>query len=414
LTNASSEVTPLASIATGRITSLFKDDFALRAAAMTDAVQGRRVLCIGGSGSIGSATIEQLCLFAPATLHIVDQNENSLSEVVRIYRSSSAANNIADFKALPIDYGSPVMHRFLTDGRSYDLVLNFAAIKHVRSEKDIYSILQMFDTNLLKQARLLGWLADLGFEGRYFSVSTDKAANPSSFMGATKRVMEHVIFSSETATPNATVTSARFANVAFSDGSLLKSFESRLSRGEPLATPSDTKRYFVSLQEAGQICLLASATGPGGAIIIPRLDPTHHLVELVTVARQFLARHGWEAAIYLSETEAGAAVARDRVKGRWPLLLTPLDTSGEKSFEEFVGEGERTFEIGLPNLLAVAYRPLESGKLAHAIDEIERLLTVASPLMGPTKKSLKDILGQLEPSFFFSHRETGKNLDDRR
>ena len=199
----------------------------------------------------------------------------------------------------------------------------------------------MFDTNIIKQARLLGWLAEQGFSGRYFSVSTDKAANPASIMGATKRVMEHVMFDDDVSPVRAAaITSARFANVAFSNGSLLQSFATRLAKREPLAVPRDTQRYFVSLQKSGQICLAAATLPPDRLIVIPRLDPREHLVSLQDVAERFLRRNGLEPACYVDEEAARFGVEQERASGRWPLLLSPLDTSGEKPYEEFVGEGE--------------------------------------------------------------------------
>jgi FlaA1/EpsC-like NDP-sugar epimerase len=406
---------PLSEVATGRTRSLFVDDIHLCGNDLRSSVETRRILCIGGSGSIGFSTLEQLAALSPAVLHIVDQNENSLTEATRVFRAAGLPGGGAntEFRALPLDYGAQVMRQFIQAEGPYDIVLNFAAIKHVRSEKDVYSTLQMFDTNLLKQAQLLKWLSETGFKGRYFSVSTDKAANPTSMMGATKRAMEHVMFSPETGPKfAASVTSARFANVAFSDGSLLKSFEHRLARGEPLAAPRDTSRYFVSLEEAGQLCLIAAASAPTRSIVIPRLDPAIHLVDLAVVAERFLARHGWEARRYGSEFEATSAMHHDRAKGRWPLLLTPLDTSGEKPYEEFVGEEEETFEIGLPNLLALNYRPPAAGGVGELMAEVESLVMRGSRL--PTKEALKALLGRLEPSFLATHRETGLSLDDRR
>lgn len=306
------------------------------------------------------------------------------------------------------------MQMFLRQEGPYDVVLNFAAIKHVRSEKDAFCVLQMLDTNVLKQARFLRWLDGVGFGGRYFSVSTDKAANPTSMMGATKRIMEHLIFAAETAlTIPTAVTSARFANVAFSNGSLLQSFDRRLARGEPLSAPRDTRRYFISLEEASQICLIAGAVAPHRTIVIPRLDARKHLVSLQEVAERFLAWHGYAAQPYDDECEARANVARDATAGRWPLLLTLLDTSGEKPYEEFVGEGEQVVEIGCESLLGVDYRPARAGTLVGLISEIVRYFESAGTGMRVDKEILKGIIGEVEPRFLQSHRETGRSLDQR-
>lgn len=407
----------LSSIATGRSHALFDGDVEACRDRIEDAVRGRRVLCVGAAGSIGMSTTALLADFVPAALHVVDQNENGLAELVRSFRSRASSIAVGDLRALPLDYGSEAMRLFLHAEEPYDLILNFAAIKHVRSEKDAFSVLQMFDTNFLKQARFLGHLNELDFKGRYFSVSTDKAANPTSMMGASKRVMEHVMFAVETAPAQASaVTSARFANVAFSNGSLLQSFQLRLDRGEPLAAPKDTRRYFVSLEESGQICLLATTIAPPRAIVIPRLDPREHLVRLQEVAERFLRRNGFEPALYEDEDAARRSVAHERGRGRWPLLLTALDTSGEKPFEEFVGEGETTIEIGLPNLLAVRYRPAPPNSVARLTAEIAQILrirTAGEAAVPIDKFALKRMLGQVEPRFLESHRETGRHLDER-
>ena len=241
------------SVATGRARDLFEEDMRVADAALRRWVEGRRVLAIGAAGTIGAATVETLLPYAPSSIVAIDQNENALAELVRRLRSRPEGLGPIDFRTLPIDYGAPVMRRLIADEQPFDLVLHFAAIKHVRSEKDPYSLLQMIDTNIVKLVRLLSLLGDRGFAGRFFAVSTDKAANPSSFMGATKRVMEHVAFQiGADIAPGAEVVSARFANVAFSNGSLLQSFEHRLALGQPLAAPRDTRRYFVSRREAGR------------------------------------------------------------------------------------------------------------------------------------------------------------------
>lgn len=232
----------------GRPSSLFAADMNDNAEALAQVVRGRSILVVGGGGSIGSATTELLVELRPARLHVVDISENYLAELVRSVRNGSYAVGAVDFQTLPIDFGSAIMQRFLQENGPYDVVLNFAALKHVRSEKDPYSLLQMIDTNVVRQARFRRWLTETGC-GRYFVVSTDKAANPTSLMGATKRLMEDVLFD---ARPEGAFvcTSARFANVAFSNGSLLQSFLCRLAARQPLAAPCDTRRYFISRRES--------------------------------------------------------------------------------------------------------------------------------------------------------------------
>jgi len=403
-----------AQVATGRATSLFAPTLAANSDAVAAAVTGKRVLAIGAAGSIGSHTVQTLAGFQPAALHVVDQNENGLAELVRQYWSMPEVPQIADFRTWALDYGAPVMRALLSAEGPYDLVLNFAAIKHVRSEKDAFSLIQMFDTNIVKQARLLGWLAETSSDGRYFCVSTDKAANPVSFMGATKRIMEHVLFDPAFAVgQRGAITSARFANVAFSNGSLLQSFEARLARGEPLACPEGVRRYFVSLEESGHICTLAATLAPGGHIVIPDLDPQAHLVPVRQVAEAFLAAHGLEAAPYQDAAQAKAALATDPARGRWPLILTAPDTPGEKPYEEFVAEGETVRDIGLDVLKAVPWAGLRhGGSVAALVGELEALCVGARPL--PTEKdALKALIATLEPAFLNSHIASTKSLDAR-
>jgi FlaA1/EpsC-like NDP-sugar epimerase len=396
---------------------LFSADIQKFAGTLEKRVRGSRILAIGAAGSIGSSTVEVLASYEPASLHVVDQNENELAELVRTLRSREQSLSVEDFRTLPLDYGSPAMRLLIHEQAPYDVVLNFAAIKHVRSEKDVFSMLQMFDTNFRKQAQLLRWLKETGFSGRFFSVSTDKAANPSSFMGASKRLMEHVMFSGEAAEGlEATTTSARFANVAFSNGSLLQSFERRLQQGQPLAAPRDTRRYFVSLEESGQLCALASVCGPDRHIIVPKLNPDEHLLLLEDMARGFLESMGYTPAIMSDETEARASVGKLRAEGRWPLLLTPLDTAGEKPYEEFIAEGETARDVGFNELMAVAYKPAEKGLVSALIDDVEAIFREGATATRPPtldRDHLKNLVARIEPSFLTTHKSSDKSLDLR-
>lgn len=407
----------LASLATGRSVPLFSGDLRQLAGTLEERVRGRRILAIGAAGSIGSSTVEVLAGYEPASLHVVDQNENELAELVRTLRSREQALPVEDFRTMPLDYGSPAMRLLIHEQAPYDIVLNFAAIKHVRSEKDVFSMLQMFDTNFRKQAQLLRWLRETGFLGRFFSVSTDKAANPSSFMGASKRLMEHVMFSGEAAEGlEATITSARFANVAFSNGSLLQSFERRLQQGQPLAAPRDTRRYFVSLEESGQLCALASVCGPDRHIIVPKLNPDEHLLLLEDMARGFLEKSGFKPEIMTDEAEARSSVGKLRAEGRWPLLLTPLDTAGEKPYEEFIAEGETALDVGFNELMAIAYKPAEKGLVSALIDDVEAIFREGATAARPPsldKDHLKNLVARIEPSFLTTHKSSDKSLDLR-
>jgi FlaA1/EpsC-like NDP-sugar epimerase len=401
----------LGAIATGRNASLFAEDIAASESQIATQLRGARVLVIGGAGSIGSSTVRQLARFDTAALHIVDMNENGLVEVVRDLRGSATSVKTADFQLLPLDFGSSMMARFIQGEAAYDFVLNFAAVKHVRSEKEICSVLHMLDTNVSKQARLLRWLHARNPSTRYFSVSTDKAANPVNLMGASKRLMEHVMFSSAVV-PHSELraTSARFANVAFSDGSLLQGWLHRMDKSQPLAVPRDTRRFFVSLRESGELCLIAALMGQPRSLVVPRLDAETDLHDLQSVAEGFLRSRGFEPRLYESVQDAIANLDSDRAAGRYPLVLTPLDTSGEKPYEEFVGEGETTFELGLRHLVGVQYRPPpDVDALTRLLDTVERL--VADPAMPASKAQIVASCRAVVPEF--AHAETGKRLDDR-
>jgi FlaA1/EpsC-like NDP-sugar epimerase len=404
------DVLSLSHLATGRTESLFADDVESRREELSSRIRGSRVLIVGGAGSIGAATVAAVAAYRPRSLHVIDHNENTLVELVRTLRSDPAGLSVPDFRCLPIDFGSTIMQRMLREEAAYDYVLNFAALKHVRSEKDVCSLLQMLTTNLIKQTWLLRWLAEKKGLKRYFCVSTDKAANPVNLMGASKRAMEHVVFSGETSPSlTAETVSARFANVAFSDGSLLDGFLRRLQKGQPLAVPRETRRYFISLVEAGQICLLAAFCAPHRHTVVPRLDPASDLHDLQSVAEAVLRRAGFQPAIYGDESEARTRVPADLEAGRYPLLLAPLDTSGEKPYEEFLGENETAVEIGMRQLLAIHYLPAPRGTVATLIAELERY--VANADVPVDKATIVARLAAAVPQFH--HVETGKTLDHR-
>lgn len=395
-------------VVTRRPVSLFHDDIEEQRGRLEEGVRSRRILVVGGGGSIGGITTRLIADLEPRALHVVDQSENYLAELVRDLRGrpSGLAPSI-DFRTIPIDYGSPIMERLLADAEPYDAVLNFAALKHVRSEKDLYSVLQMLDTNIVKHIRFKNWLARGGHGARYFAVSTDKAANPTSLMGASKRLMEDLVFNIA-ADQSHSVTSARFANVAFSNGSLLQGFIHRLERAQPLAAPRETKRYFVSHREAGELCMLATFAAPSRHVVFPKMDPRTELQTLESIASKFLAAHGYEAAFFDDEGQARGAVRDSAARGRWPVLLTPLDTSGEKPYEEFVGEGETLEDVGFKALMAVphkASRAIQEGLL----DKICRL--VDDPMEEANKA---DIVSAIQKTLAnFRHHESGKNLDQR-
>jgi FlaA1/EpsC-like NDP-sugar epimerase len=390
----------------GRPTSLFAPDVAAHRATIGEQLAGARILVVGGGGSIGSVTTQLLFQYVPTAIHVVDQSENYLAELVRNVRGSIDVDPRTDFRLLPIDFGGPICQRLIRDERPYDVVLNFAALKHVRSEKDVYSLLQMLDTNVVRQARFKEWIAERGGTQRYFGVSTDKAANPASLMGATKRLMEDVLFTVGTAA-GTTVTSARFANVAFSNGSLPQAWLRRLELGQPLAVPRETRRYFVTQREAGEICVLAASLGKDGEILIPRLDPESELRVLESLAVKVLNLFNLEPVLFTDEAEARRSLEGLKASKRWPLLLTPRDTSGEKAYEEFVGDEETAHEIGLEQLCALRHAsPRVDKKLIRTLEAL-----IADSSLSTTKGDIVAALMAAIPNFH--HVETEKTLDSR-
>jgi FlaA1/EpsC-like NDP-sugar epimerase len=395
-------------VVTRRKGSLFRSDLNAHSAEISAQLRGRRVLVIGGGGSIGSATTCLLLGYAPSAVHVIDQNENYLVELVRYLRGRPIGLTTGDFRTLPIDYGSPVMERFLREAeRPYEVVFNFAALKHVRSEKDIYSVLQMLDTNLVRHARFKNWLCKYGHARLYFAVSTDKAANPTSLMGASKRLMEDLIFGLHAAEAQST-TSARFANVSFSNGSLLDGFLHRLAARQPLAAPSDTRRYFISQIEAGELCLIAALLAPDKHVAFPNLNPSEELQSLESIAVRVLEHFGLAPVFYEDEEGARRDLERVARTGRWPLLLTPLNTSGEKSHEEFVGNGETTVDIGMQAIRALSHVP--SRAIGSKLFERFGLL-IEDPNRPVNIDRIVAEIGRALESF--CHVDTGNNLDQR-
>jgi FlaA1/EpsC-like NDP-sugar epimerase len=400
----------LSHLATGRSTPLFEQDLEMRRELIRGELMGRRALVIGAAGSIGSSTTCLLAGFNPRALHLVDHNENGLTELMRDLRSGQLDLAGIDLRTLPIDFGSPVMERFLLDQEPYDYVLNFAALKHVRSEKDVYSLAAMLDTNIEKPARLMQWLKRMGIRRAYFSVSTDKAANPVNLMGASKRLMEHLLFSDEFGGGlGVRVSSARFANVAFSDGSLLYGFLRRMEKRQPLAVPAATRRFFVSLHEAGIICLLACVCAPHNCLLIPRMCAEKDLRDLQAIASGLVELCGMSPRFFADEDEAREAVKTLLPQKVYPVLVTPLDTSGEKPFEEFIGDGEEALDLGFHDLLGVSVRAPAKGALPQFLEFFSRIMS--EPGTPVTKGQLLGEIQRVVPELH--HIETGKSLDGR-
>jgi nucleoside-diphosphate-sugar epimerase len=406
---------------TGRESPLFADDCERLASELRERIAGKRLLVVGGAGTIGAATTVELASLSPEVLLVMDPSENNSVELLRTLRSTAPAYD-GEVVVAPLDYGSPLAQRWLERQRPIDLVLVFAALKHVRSERDEFSLLRMLDVNVVAADRFLAACRRTG-HGRdgVFFVSTDKAAAPVSMMGASKRAMEALLWAHAnagapaslldggSAAPIDRASSARFANVAFSDGSLPWGFLQRIEKRQPLALPGDVRRYFISPREAGQLCLLAALLCPDQHFLIPRLDPRSDLTTFYAVAAATLREYGLEPAPYDDPAQARQAVAVEIARGRYPVVVTSGDTSGEKEVEIFTAADERPVDVGLLGALAVQGTGGPAGPLVELMRRVDAACRGGSPI--PSKRELVRLLGGVVPEL--CHRETGRVLDAR-
>lgn len=390
---------------THRHASLLSSDLLRYDGELRARLEGRNVLVIGGAGSIGAAYIKAVLRFPVASLCVIDLNENGLTELVRDLRSTAGLRLPAQLLTYPVNFGDHVFEKILLKHGPFDVVANFAAHKHVRSEKDIFSVEAMLTNNVFRARRLLELLAEHRPQ-RFFCVSTDKAANPVNIMGASKKLMEEVILAFADRVP---VTTARFANVAFSNGSLPLGFLERLNRRQPWACPRGIRRFFVSPQEAGEICLMASILGTSGEIFFPKLDERRDLVAFTDVALALLEALGLEPDLCASEEEARQKAASRKADARsYPLFFFDSDTSGEKPEEEFVTQGEKTDMdrfVGLGVIQNARRRDLKE------VDAIIERLRRCFECENVTKAEVVAVLQEYLPTF--AHIEKGKQLDQR-
>ncbi len=388
---------------TKRPASMFLPDIEANRDVLAEKIRGKSVLVIGGAGSIGSSFIRALLPFRPASLVVADTNENALAELTRDLRSTKGMFIPEDYAPYPMDFASPVFEKMFRSRGGFDIVGNFSAHKHVRSEKDIYSVEALLQNNVLHAKKLLDLLAEFPPEA-YFCVSTDKAANPVNIMGASKRIMEDVIFSYSDRFP---VKTARFANVAFSNGSLPAGFLERIRKLQPLSAPSDVRRYFVSPEESGQICLLACILGENRAVFFPKLEEAQ-MMTFDGIATALLKAHGYETLECASDAEAIEKAGELKQGSRsWPVHYSASDTSGEKAFEEFVTETETADMDRFASLGVITGKQIpDREKIAKLFADLEAAFATEA-----SKDSIVRIMHGYLPNF--EHIETGKSLDSK-
>lgn len=387
----------------GRTAPLFEEDIASKTKQIEDRVSSSSFLVLGGAGSIGQAVVKEIFKRNPTKLHVVDISENNLAELVRDIRSSFGYIK-GDFQTFALDIGSSTYDSFIDNDGRFDYVLNLSALKHVRSEKDPFTLMRMIEVNILNTIKTINQAIQKGSK-KYFCVSTDKAANPVNMMGASKRIMEKFILKES---QKIDISTARFANVAFSDGSLLHSFKQRIDKRQPIVAPTDVKRYFVTPEESGQLCLMSCLFGETRDIFFPKLSEELDLITFSSIAEKYLNHQGYAVHYCSSEKEAREAVSECVVHKKWPCFFTVSDTTGEKSFEEFYMPNEhldlRTFEkLGIVKS-KTAY---DEEKLNHFLTAIETLRANNSW----TKEEIVLLFFEMLPEL--EYEDKGKYLDSK-
>lgn len=383
--------------------SMFEGDICNNKEALYKKIQDKRVLVIGGAGSIGSSFIKAILKFEPSKLVVVDVNENGLAELTRDLRGGD--NKVpAEFVTYPMDFGSKVFEKMFRHNKGFDIVANFSAHKHVRSEKDIFSVEALITNNVIKAKGLLELLCEYPPE-EYFCVSTDKAANPVNIMGASKRIMEDLIFSYSDRFP---VKTARFANVAFSNGSLPDGFLKRIEKLQPIGAPMDVRRYFVSPMESGQICMMSCMLGDNRDIFFPKLSK-EQMMTFDEIAKRLLTELGYNVMECKTDEEAVLAAAGLKNGGNdYPVHFSLSDTSGEKAYEEFFTESERVDNERFKSLGVVKDKPIPNKE---GLDKLLKSFENAFESEDLSKEMIVNIIGDYLPEF--SHIETGKGLDGK-
>lgn len=391
----------------GRSGPLLEADIAGHQAEISERVENAKCLVIGGAGSIGAAVVKELFARNPRMLHIVDISENNMVELVRDIRSSYGYGS-GEFATFAIDCGTEIFDAFMDAQRrshgGYDYIFNLSALKHVRSEKDAYTLMRMADVNIFNTEKTACMARDMG-AAKYFCVSTDKAAGPVNMMGASKRIMEMFLMRRSLEIP---VSMARFANVAFSDGSLLYGFNRRIEKNQPISAPHDVKRYFITPKEAGELCLMSALLGENRDIFFPKPGQGLHLTTFSGIAERYLEKLGYEPVMCGTEDEARKRVDELKQKRRYPVYFFRSDTTGEKDFEEFY-TGQEELDMARFEALGVIKNPPDYDH--------ERLERFAGGIMDLKKRGMwarEDIIHLFNETLpNFAHKETGRFLDGR-
>ena len=387
----------------GRDQELFGPDIQKLENTLKDIVSGSRFLVIGGAGTIGLAVTREIFKREPNALHVVDISENNMVELVRDIRST-IGYGFGDFRTFAIDCGGLEFEALMAVQGPYDYVFNLSALKHVRSEKDPYTLMRMIMVNVFNTVKTLRLARDSGAK-KYFCVSTDKAANPVNMMGASKRIME-MFMMRESLSQN--ISMARFANVAFSDGSLLHGFNNRFAKSQPFSAPNDVRRYFVTQQESGELCLLSGLLGDNRDVFFPKLSEKLNLITFSDIARKYLRQHGYEPYECATESEARDRAEELIKKKQWPCYFFKSDTTGEKDFEEFFTEAENLDMTRFQTVGVIQNdAKFDDHKLNEFMDGIEALR--ANGIWA--KEDIVKLYFGLLPDF--AHKETGKYLDQR-
>ena len=387
----------------GREEEIFEKDISTYDNELSKIVSNSSFLVIGGAGSIGQAVTKEIFKRNPLKLHVVDISENNMVELVRDLRSSYGYVN-GDFQTFALDIGSVEYDAFINSDGKYDYVLNLSALKHVRSEKDPFTLMRMIDVNVFNTEKTLQQSVDNGAK-KYFCVSTDKAANPVNMMGASKRIMEmYLMRKSE----QIKISTARFANVAFSDGSLLHGFNQRILKKQPIVAPNDIKRYFVTPKESGELCLMSCIFGENRDIFFPKLSESLHLISFADIAVKYLAEIGYEAHLCENEEEARNNVEALIAEKKWPCLFTNSDTTGEKDFEEFFTDSEVLDMERFENLGVIKNEAkFDLSKLENFTKQIREMKLNQFW----TKEMIVALFHNMIPNF--GHKETGRYLDSK-